>query len=411
MNQKDGIEQKMIRILVVCAALCDVLFLSGAARAETPERLEPERSEIHQTRQNVSLTLALSDGVPYRVFTLDAPARLVIDFRGVSGQGDIAPLRDALPPAVSGLRFGTFQPGWARLIADLTAPMLPDDVNMTVDQDAQGAELTLTLLPVPKERFAAASGAPDTAPWPRQVAIPEQPSDAPFVVVIDPGHGGIDPGAERDGVSEKTLMLDMALALHDRLEETEDIEAILTRDSDVFVSLQTRVAYAQQLEADMFLSLHADALSEGGAHGATIYTLSDEASDIASAQLAARHNRADIIAGLDLTHSDDQVTRALLDLARQQTKPRTSALARIFVEHMAEAGGPMNRRPLREAGFSVLKSADIPSVLIEVGFLSSPRDLENLRDAAWRDGMVEAMADAILDWRNEDQAYRALLLR
>jgi N-acetylmuramoyl-L-alanine amidase len=186
---------------------------------------------------------------------------------------------------------------------------------------------------------------------------------------------------------------------------------VLTRDSDVFVSLDARVAIAHQAGADLFVSLHADALSEGGAHGATIYTLSEEASDTASAHLAARHNRADIIAGADLTGADDQVTRILLDLARQETEPRSRTLAQTFVDSMAEAGGPMNSRPLRKAGFSVLKSADIPSVLVEVGFLSSKRDLENLRNPEWRSAITAAMARAILNWRRYDAEQRKLVRR
>jgi N-acetylmuramoyl-L-alanine amidase len=179
----------------------------------------------------------------------------------------------------------------------------------------------------------------------------------------------------------------------------------------VFVSLDARVSIAHQVGADLFVSLHADALSEGGAHGATIYTLSEEASDTASAHLAARHNRADIIAGADLTGTDDEVARILLDLARQETEPRSRTLAKAFAESMAEAGGPMNSRPLRQAGFSVLKSADIPSVLVEVGFLSSKRDLENLRNPEWRSAMTAAMARAILDWRGYDSEQRKLVRR
>jgi N-acetylmuramoyl-L-alanine amidase len=185
---------------------------------------------------------------------------------------------------------------------------------------------------------------------------------------------------------------------------------VMTRDDDVFVALESRVAIAHLARADIFISLHADSLSQGGAKGATVYTLSDEASDAATAHLAERHNRSDIIAGADLTGSDDQVAGILLDLARQETEPRSDDLARVLIEGMAAAGGPMNRRPLRRAGFSVLKSADIPSVLVEVGFLSSDRDLKNLRDPIWRSVMINAMADAILNWRDQDAA-RAPLVR
>ncbi len=184
----------------------------------------------------------------------------------------------------------------------------------------------------------------------------------------------------------------------------------MTRDEDIFVPLETRVAIAHQAQADIFISLHADNLRQGGAKGATVYVLSKEASDAATAHLAARHNRSDIIAGADLTGSDDEVAGILLDLARQETEPRSLSLANTLIAGMTEAGGPMNRKPLRKAGFSVLKSADIPSVLVEVGFLSSDRDLKNLRDPVWRNTMVTGIAKAILTWRDTDAA-RAPLVR
>jgi N-acetylmuramoyl-L-alanine amidase len=204
-------------------------------------------------------------------------------------------------------------------------------------------------------------------------------------------------------------MLSFARSLRDALRRADDVDVILTRSEDAFVSLEGRVALAHQAQADLFLSLHADVLSQGGAKGATVYTLSNEASDAATAHLAARHNRADILSGVDLTGSDDQVAGVLLDLARQETEPRSKALAEKLVASMTQAGGPMNRRPLRNAGFSVLKSADIPSVLVEVGFLSSARDLENLRNPDWRDRISAAMARGILDWRDADAAIRPLV--
>jgi N-acetylmuramoyl-L-alanine amidase len=226
--------------------------------------------------------------------------------------------------------------------------------------------------------------------------------------VLDPGHGGVDPGAERDGVNEKQLMLSFAQTLADALRRA-GAEVVLTREEDVFVALETRVAIAHQVQGDLFISLHADILTQGGAKGATVYTLSDEASDAATEHLAARHNRSDIIAGADLTGSDDQVAQVLLDLARQETGPRSAALAMTLAEGMASVGGPMNRHPLREAGFSVLKSADIPSVLIEIGFLSSDRDLANISDPVWRQGMAQGMAQAVLAWRDADAARAGLV--
>ena len=230
-----------------------------------------------------------------------------------------------------------------------------------------------------------------------------------MVVVIDPGHGGVDPGAERDGGTEKELMLQFGRELREVLLRSGGFEVVLTREADEFVSLQQRIAIAHQAGADVFLSLHADALPEGQAYGAAVYSLSAEASDAATAGLAERHNRTDILAGVDLSDSDDQVTGILLELARQETKPRTEALARTLVDSMTRAGGPMNSRALRHAGFSVLKAADIPSVLIELGFLSSTRDLENLRSAEWRNGMSLGIRDGLVEWSVLDEAVQGLV--
>ena len=184
---------------------------------------------------------------------------------------------------------------------------------------------------------------------------------------------------------------------------------VLTRADDYFVSLERRIALAHRAAADVFISLHADALSEGQAHGATIYVLSNEASDVASRKLAERHDRDDLIAGVDLSGSDDQIADVLLDMARQETQPRTEALAQTLANGMAQQGGPMNRRPVRRASFSVLKAADIPSVLVELGFLSSPRDLKNLKNPEWRSTMARGIRQGLQAWRQQDLARRDLI--
>lgn len=357
------------------------------------------------------LTLALSQGVPFRVFVLDNPARLVADFREVDFAGVTAEALRGESARISGLRFGTFKPGWSRLVADLTEPMLPVEIAMPVDQSSGQARMTILLEAVGAEAFAARAGAPVNPDWAVQTAVPPPISDDDsFVVVIDPGHGGVDPGAVRDSTTENELMLGIAVALRDALRRAGGVEVVLTRERDEFVSLTGRVALAHQVGADAFISLHADSLSQGQARGATVYSLSDEASDVASAQLAAQHDRSDIIAGVDLNGTDDQVASVLMDLARVETMPRTHDLATALMDSINAAGGPMNKRPRREASFSVLKSADIPSVLVEVGFLSDNRDLANLRDPVWRAVMVEAMATGILAWRDTDLA-RAPLVR
>jgi len=358
-----------------------------------------------------TLTLHLSQGVPFRVFLLDDPARLVIDFREADWTGVRAADILTAPGRIAAIRFGAFQPGWSRLVADLAEPALPQDIAMPVDPNTGRAILDITLKTVTQQEFSAQAGTPKDPSWTRALvdsAPKSKPGQGRFTVVLDPGHGGVDPGAESEGVAEKNLMLSFARSLAEDLRR-DGIDVILTRKEDVFIALETRVALAHQAGGALFISLHADSLAQGSAKGATVYLLSDEASDAATEHLAARHNRSDIIAGADLTGSDDQVTSVLLDLARLETEPRSAALAEALVQEMFAAGGPMNRHPLRRAGFSVLKSADIPSVLIELGFVSSKRDLDNLRDPVWRAGMVRAIADAIKRWRDEDAARRPLV--
>ena len=360
--------------------------------------------------RGATLTVSLSQGVPFRVFHLADPYRVVIDFNEARF-GTLTPA-DILPEAgqVTAVRFGAFKPGWSRMILDLGAPMKAAEVSMPIDTSSGAAQLRVVLAPTDAEAFAALVPPPDLDLFTPAARKPPQPQpDEAFVVVIDPGHGGIDPGAIRDGISEKNLMLEIALELRDDLRRRGGIEVFLTRDRDVFVSLPGRISTAHEVNADAFVSLHADALSQGQARGATVYTLSEDASDAASAQLAAQHNRSDIIAGVDLAGADDQITGILLDLARQETAPRTDALADWLVAAMDAAGGPINKRPRRQAAFSVLKSADIPSVLIEVGFLSDKRDLANLRDPVWRAGMVSAIADGIVGWKMEDETRAAFL--
>jgi N-acetylmuramoyl-L-alanine amidase len=399
-------------ILMICA-----LGLASVQRADAQELTGLAR--VDATRSTLSdgwfggtkLTIGLNHGVPFRVFHLDSPMRLVIDFREADWTGVDAETLLQSTKKVTGARFGPFRPGWSRLVLDLADPLLPSNIAMPIDTSTGAATLTVDLVKATPEAFDAGAGAPKDVAWATQAAnVPEvvAPDDS-FVVVIDPGHGGIDPGAVRDGVEEKDMMLKMAQALAEALRRSGQAQVVLTRTSDEFVSLPGRVDMAHAAGADLFISLHADILTEGGASGATIYTLADDASDAATAQLAAQHNRADILAGADLNGADDQVAGVLLDLARQETAPRAEQASAALIAAMDAAGGPMNTHPARQAGFSVLTSADVPSLLIEIGFLSSPRDLANLRDPVWRAVMAGAMSDGILAWRAADLAQRPLV--
>lgn len=404
----------MSRILIFLAAMW-MATCAASQELSGLARVDRDASSLSDGRRgSVALQLSLSQGVPWRVFQLDDPRRMVLDFREVDwGAFSAADLGQA--EGVGEIRVGQFRPGWSRMVVDLERPLLVDKAGMVLDQESGRARLNVSLLAVEPDAYAAKAGAPHDPRW----DLPEpsvsgntrdaRPEWAPLVVVLDPGHGGIDPGAQREGEQEKELMLQFAREIRDSLRRAGSFEVVLSRDEDVFVSLERRVAIAHEVGADVFISLHADALQQGRASGATVYTLSDDASDAASAYLAERHDRADVLAGVDLSGADDRVVNVLLELARLETQPRTELLAGILVDTMKEASGGLNKKPLREAGFSVLKAADIPSVLIEVGFLSSERDLERLRDPNWRAVMAGAIRDGLLKWRDEDRIPRDLV--
>ncbi|SIT84986.1 N-acetylmuramoyl-L-alanine amidase [Pontibaca methylaminivorans] len=416
----------MRRWLCACVVLL-VLGVGGVAPqqpAAEPGAAEPaadvlaEGSGIADLRGGgAEFDLVLSRGVPYRAFTLDAPPRLVLDFRGADfGRLDTGTLNAG--DAITGLQAGIFEPGWSRLVAMLSGPMAITQAAMRLDGESGHAHLTVRLAPVGAEDFAARSGMPQDPGWrpasPAPVPAPRPGRSngaRPLVVVLDPGHGGVDPGAETAGIAEKDLMLTFARELRDVLLRGDDFQVMLTREDDRFVSLERRIALAHQARADVFISLHADSLIEGQAHGATVHVLSAEASDRASARLAERHDRDDLLAGVDLAGIDDEITDILLNLAQRETRPRSEALARALVEGISQTGSPMNRRPLRRAAFSVLKAADIPSVLVEVGFLSSPRDLRNLRDPRFRVTFAEGVRAGLEGWRQGDAEQRALRRR
>jgi N-acetylmuramoyl-L-alanine amidase len=375
-------------------------------------RLDAEASRITDSGDGMDLTLAISQPVPYRIVLLDNPQRLVVDFREV----DFGPSRAAAinrSSRITDVNWGPFRPGWSRLVLGLNGYYRLVSAEEKAGSDG-GAGISIRLAPTDAAAFARQTGAPDSPDWalpePAQVDAPKrrQTGDAPLVVVLDPGHGGIDPGAEADGMSEAALMLTFARELSDVLQRA-GMTVILTREDDVFVPLETRVSVARAAGADMFVSLHADALAEGTATGATVYTLAGSARDAASEKLAERHDRADLLAGVDLSGHDDKVADVLMDMARLETAPRADRLAAALVSAIGDAKLKMHRHPLQSAGFSVLKAADIPSVLIEVGFLSSEKDRKRLTDKNWRARLQGAILTALQAWSVADAAEARLL--
>ena len=401
---------RFISFLILSVALA-VVWTGAAVAQENSGLARLTDGRIEDRRFGVTdLTLGLSQGVPWRVFTLTDPDRLVLDFAEVDWQGR-DPQEIDQSDRITELRMGVLRPGWSRMVAALAEPMTVDSAELTVDPDGGGAELSLRLIRSDAKSFAASAGAPPDPGWisTRPVARrARQDADGPLVIVLDPGHGGIDPGAQRNGVNEADLMLQFAQDLREVLLRAGNYKVFLTRDEDRFVSLEGRVKIAHDLGADLFIALHADALQEGVAHGATAYTLAEEATDAASAALAERHDRNDLLAGLDLTGQDDRVADILMDLARLDNTPRSQALAAHLIGGIETKLGHVHKDPIRQAAFSVLKSADVPSVLLELGFLSTAQDLENLQDPVWRSGMADGIRDGIRSWLLEDEALSRL---
>ena len=383
--------------------------LPGAAQELSAlARLAPDRSAITRADEGLVLQLSVSQPVPWRLRFLDAPPRLVIDTREVDWTG-IAAL--PLPEDVVALRAGAFRPGWSRLVVELAGPVRLVTSEMQTPSDA--AVIVVTLAPTDPESFATSAAQPDLPEWAvpdaTEIPPPLPRGSGPITVVLDPGHGGIDPGAERDGQTEAALMLTFARELKEVLVRDGRFAVVMTRDDDVFVPLEARTSIAREADADIFLSLHADALAEGEATGATIYTLDETATDAASAALAERHDRDDLLAGIDLSDQDDVVAEVLMDMARTETVPRTDRLAAAIVRAIKAAEIRMHRNPRQTGGFSVLKSPDIPSVLLELGFLSSARDFSRLVDPDWRARMAEAIRVALVDWAREEATLQDLV--
>lgn len=406
-----GIARLLMMILVLWAGAAQAQQMSALAR------LDASRSFIRdEGRNGLAIDLHLTQAVPYRVFTLDQPRRLVVDFREVDW-GNIRETDLLQGTHASGVRFGVFRPGWSRMVVDLAGPLIVQTAAMVTNPVEGDATVQLRLKTTNAGNFSARAGEPDRALWGLpKIARGSDPRVAhtgtdQLVVVLDPGHGGIDPGAQSGGESEADLMLAFAREVKEMLTRTGGFDVVLTRNEDVFVPLEARISIARKAGADVFISLHADALSEGQAAGATVYTLSETATDEASAMLAERHDRDDLLAGVDLAGQDDVIAGVLMDMARVETSARADKLADQLVVGLTDAIGKMHKRPRQSAGFSVLKAADIPSVLIEIGFLSNPDDLKNISTQEWRAKAAEGIRAALVEWSATDAAEAGLRRR
>lgn len=373
-------------------------------------RLLANGTRLVSDARAIELALALSQPVPFRLRLLAAPPRLVLDLNTLDWDGAAQFLGDG-GAGLSAWRVVGLPDGWARLVLDMAGPFLPRVTEQSVDPASGQARILVQLARVDLAEFEARALReadflrrnsdlglhPDTTPPP--AGRPRKP-----VILLDPGHGGRDPGAEREGVRESDLVLSFARLLREELLRRDLFEVALSRDADVFVPLDDRLRAARAAGADVFVSLHADAVPEGLATGSVIYLLAEDASDEAAAYLAERHDRADLLAGVNLEQNTDEIARVLMSLAWQDTGPRAQALAEALVEGITTEGLRMHRRPIQGAAFNVLRAPDMPSVLVELGFMSSPQDLAKLRDPVWNARMAKALADGLDIWLARDLA-------
>lgn len=371
-------------------------------------RMDVAQSAFSSTRSDLALEIALSQPVPYRLALLAAPPRLVLDANSI----DMAGAETLLG---QGARMGSLPNGWSRLVLDMGGPFGLTSAEQRIDPATGQAVISVRLARRALEEFEAAAQSEaqfaarhgDALLHP--LAAPIAPVARPRpVIMLDPGHGGLDPGAEVGGVREADLVLSFARLLRDELVIRGHFDVAMTRDADEFVSLDGRIRAARAAQADLLVSLHADTVPEGIATGAAVYLLGDEASDDTAAYLAQRHDRADMLAGVDLTRNTDDIARVLMSVAWQDTAPRSQLLAQTLVEGVRAQGLRLHRRPIQSGAFTVLRSADMPSVLVELGFMSSPRDLANLQDRAWMARMARALADGLEDWLASDRALQDL---
>jgi len=403
---------RSVRALVAFAppwVVALMLLVAPAGLLDLPAHAEPNATiakdaRLAGDRERTRFIADLSKKVDVHVFALGNPYRVIIDAPEVKFQ---------MPPGigkeprglVTAFRYGLFAPGKSRIVLDVSGPFLIDKSFVLEPRDDQPARLVIDLVPTDEKTFQASlqkarTAAVEKASLPIPKA-PVRPADAKPIIVLDPGHGGVDPGtSSQNGVTEKEVVLAFAKVLKAKLLATGRYEVYLTRKDDTFLPLRSRVAFAQKKGASLFLSIHADYFPSkiDDPRGATVYTLSEEASDDEARELAAKENFSDALAGVALPDdSDGVVANILIDLAQRETQNRSVVFARSVVGELA-GKTDLHTKRMRSAGFRVLKSPDVPSVLLELGFLSNPDDEKELTSEQWRERMAGLLTEAIDDY-------------
>lgn len=367
-------------------------------------------ARITGTLQSTRFEAEISSSVGFSATAVKGPYRVIIDLADVSFDLPTGAGRKA-GGLVSSFRYGLVEERKSRIVLDVSGPVLIGKSQVIPAKGKKPARIVVEILPTTPENFKTTFelehpklNAPE--PYEQTAAITPAPALPPKalvseerkVIVIDPGHGGIDPGAvSHKKTKEKDVVLAYGLVLRDALQKSSNYKVILTRDSDQFISLEDRVNIARENKADLFIAIHADTVDEKDVRGTTLYTVSDKATDAEAEALAQKENRADVIAGIDLGNQTKTVSDILINLAQRESKNQALYFAKKAVAKL-QPYARFTGKPMRSAAFVVLKAPDVPSVLVELGYLSSTQDENLLNSADWRNNMATAMANAVDDY-------------
>ncbi len=384
----------------LCFLLVSGLLSSGPAHA-APQPLLAFAARIAGDSARTRIVLDFEEKPEFSIHYIAGPDRVVVDLPATA----FGFPADQLAPRglFKDIRYGTMGEDSARMVLTAIKPVKLVLAETQANENG-GYRLVLDAEMTTSEEFAglvkSQSWAAETPAVAQTVPLEDGSKDNVFVVAVDAGHGGIDAGATASvsKTAEKVITLGFAKLLMGKLNALPGVRAFLTRDDDTFLSLSERVAIARQKHADLFISLHADTLSQKDIRGATVYTLSDKASDRMAENLAARENLSDETAGFTMQSGPPEVADILLDLARRETQAFSIALADNVVKSFEGQVGLINN-PHRQAGFQVLRAPDIPSVLLELGFLSNPEDEKLLMDDAWRSKIADLVTGAVDRYR------------
>ncbi|TDI58981.1 MAG: N-acetylmuramoyl-L-alanine amidase [Alphaproteobacteria bacterium] len=362
--------------IYILMMLAVVSLISAASSASAASATTVTGVRIGDHAKSTRFVLDMEKSVDFHLFMLADPYRVVVDLPSMDwniSPGD----KQKAAGLIQAYRYGIFQPGTSRLVLDVNGPVAVQKSFILEPTGPASYRLVIDLVKTNRKYFMANLGKPVVKPIEYSQPVPIRRAGKK-IIVIDPGHGGVDPGTiSSKGYNEKSVTLKAGKELKKRLEKTGRYTVVLTRDKDFFIPLRERVRISRRADADLFISLHADSIENSKIRGATIYTLAEKSSDKEAAALAAKENKSDIIAGVDLEGESPLLTKILIDLMQRETMNYSAEFANLLIPEMGKQV-KMRVNSHRFAGFRVLKAPDVPSVLVEMGYLSNRHDADML---------------------------------